>query len=120
MISERTAHDLLFGRSVDRIEGDSLILDDGTRLTIIPNEGCGGCPSGYYELEALNECPNMITNVKIESEYLGDEESFWDENARQRYTLFVVAEDNWHPLAVVEGTDGNGYYGTGFEIQVTR
>lgn len=113
MITEREAHDLLFGHSVDKIQGDALILDDGTKLTIIPNEGCGGCPSGHYELEALNECPNMITNVKIEAED-------GDESTDTIYTLFVVAEDNWQSLAVVSGNDGNGYYGTGFTIEVTR
>lgn len=118
MITERAAHDLLFGRSVERVQGDSLILDDGTMLTIIPNEGCGGCPSGHYELDALNECPNMITNVKIDvdDDY---KNPHWG-SPNTTYTLFVVAEDNWQPLAVVSGNDGNGYYGTGFEIQVTR
>ena len=45
--------ELFVGRRVIAAEGDVLTLDDGTRVTVDPNEGCGGCPSGWYTLERI-------------------------------------------------------------------
>lgn len=39
------------------------------------------------------------------------------ENA-YRYTLYVYAENKRIAAAVVEGDDGNGYYGTGYRIRL--
>ncbi len=109
-------HALFFGRTVAKVAADRLLLDDGTELTVVPNEGCGGCSSGWYELKALNDCPNMITRAEVAVESIEGNE-YADE---QRYTLFVVAEDKRLNLITVEGDDGNGCYGTGFQIVVKR
>lgn len=44
-----------------------------------------------------------------------------DEPARSVYTIFVMVDGNptQLPLATVRGSDGNGYYGTGFTLTAT-
>jgi hypothetical protein len=34
----------------EKAEG-MLVLDDGTKLYLAGNEGCGGCSNGWYELQ---------------------------------------------------------------------
>lgn len=123
--SEDDLRSLLFGKRVisakkidinrenDYAEGQ-LVLDDGTVLLVGGNEGCGGCPSGYYWLEALNTVDNAISNVRLEEEFTDEYRE-----ADGHYRIFVIAEDqNEHLLAQFDGSDGNGYYGTGYWISV--
>lgn len=107
---------LFFGRKVTKVADDRLLLDDGTKLRVVANQGCGGCSAGWYELKALNSCDNAITRAEVVEEDISTDEY----GEERRYTLFVLAEDKRVNLAVVEGDDGNGYYGTGFEIVVER
>ena len=79
---------------------------------MLPNEGCGGCSSGWYSITELNECDNVITNVEFECEDIDDE---YDDTS---YRIFVYAEDKRIKILQVDGTDGNGYYGTGYSIRV--
>lgn len=93
-----------------------LTLDDGSTLKIVPNAGCGGCPAGWYYLEGLKACENVITRAEVvEDELEPSDDNDWN---TRRYTLFVFADNEMVNLATVEGDDGNGYYGTGFEIVV--
>ena len=121
-MSERYDHDeeqaierLLIGHSVT-VDGDALVLDDGTRLNVRPNEGCGGCDSGWYQIEALNGCENAITAVHFDESDDGE-----GENPRH-FRIFVLAEGipTKTELLHVAGDDGNGYYGTGYMIDVAR
>lgn len=122
--TENRLRELLFGRkivsakkiepaaSTNYAEGQ-LVLDDGTILLVGGNDGCGGCPSGEYWLTDLNTADNAITNVVVEEEFTGkyDDDGF--------YRIFVIAEDqNRHLVAAFEGSDGNGYYGSGYWISV--
>lgn len=111
----------LIGRSVTSVEfgptdaptyaEGKITLDDGTSLLLSGNDGCGGCPSGNYSLTLLNDMPvNGITNVEIVTEELPDDD--------QAYRIFVLAEDRRFALAEFQGTDGNGWYGTGFWFTV--
>lgn len=59
-----------------------LILDDGTRLIVIGNEGCGGCDNGWFYLTKLNTCENMITAVKFSDDF---------DNGDEVFSLFVYA-----------------------------
>ena len=97
--------DLLVGHSVRKVTEDQLQLDDGTILELTGNVGCGWCPSGWYELETLNDCPNVITNVEF------DYDDF-------SYKVFVFADNQRINLFTFEGDDGNGYYGAGYWITV--
>lgn len=103
--------ELLLYRKVVRVEGYTMWLDNGVELEIEPNEGCGGCNSGWYELVELNTVDNAITNVEFICE---DGDDLYDTS----YKIFVYAEDNRFKLLQVDGTDGNGYYGTGYYITV--
>lgn len=106
---------LLLGKRVVKVDDDTLALDDGTTLSLGGNEGCGGCSNGWYWLSELNECPvNAIMAVEFEDDpgYDGS-----DENTGY-YRIFVLAEDRRIKLAEFEGSDGNGYYGTGYWIEV--
>jgi hypothetical protein len=84
---------------------DTLELDNGTLLTLAGNEGCGGCSEGWYDLEELNGCGNVITNVELVNH---NEEVF---------SIFVYANNEKINLATFTGSD-NGYYGVGYTIHV--
>ena len=106
--------ELLFGRKVKVVNENELLLDNGLVLEIQANEGCGGCASGWYQLKELNGCDNAITNVEFVCEGINDGDG-WDDTS---YKIFVLAEDTRIKLLQVDGTDGNGYYGTGYSIVV--
>lgn len=105
-------HDLLFGRKVTKVSEYTLVLDNGIKLQIEPNEGCGGCSNGHYWLEELNGFDNAITNVEFLTKDI-------DGEAACSYQIFVLADGFREKLLQVDGDDGNGYYGTGYEIIVS-
>ena len=112
---EKEIKELLVGRKV-KVNEDTLILDNGIVLEIIPNEGCGGCTSGLYELMELNEVDNAITDV----EFVCDEDVIDNNWSDTSYKIFVFCEDRRIKLLQVDGTDGNGYYGTGYRLIVKQ
>lgn len=114
---ENKIADLLIGRRIVNVENDLLQLDDGTVLRVIPNEGCGGCSSGWYYLRQLNQVSNAITSVEFTCEELPNEYFMSDDTA---YRIYVYADGiaGKQTLLSVEGNDGSGYYGTGYEINV--
>jgi hypothetical protein len=108
---------VLAGRYVTKVDGDTLTLDDGTVLEFEGNVGCC-CGSGDYWLTELFQrgTPNArIMSAEVKTTQFGD-----DEYDNTRYTLFVIVDDERLPLAEFEGNDGNGYYGSGFHVTVTR
>lgn len=105
---------LLMYRKVVKVVGDILLLDNGIELEVVPNSGCGGCYSGWYEIVELNGCDNIITDVEFVCEDIDDLTSDNDTS----YKIFVYAEDKKIKLVQVDGSDGNGYYGTGYSIIV--
>ena len=107
--------ELLLYRKITKVDGNTLFLDNGTELKIYPNIGCGGCVSGNYELIELNKCDNIITKVELVED---DAEEDYDGYDGISYKIFVYAEDKRIKILQVDGTDGNGYYGTGYEIVV--
>lgn len=110
---EHEIKNLLLYRKIVEVDEDTLVLDNGTRLEVIANEGCGGCSSGWYYLTELNECDNVITNV----EFCVDDDSK-DDDDDTSYKIFVYAENKKIKILQVDGSDGNGYYGTGYSIRV--
>lgn len=111
---EEEIRELLVGRKV-KVDGDNLILDNGIVLEVIANEGCGGCSSGWYSITKLNEVDNAITNVEFDCD--ADVANEEDDTS---YKIFVFCEDTRIKLLQVDGSDGNGYYGTGYTIIVKQ
>lgn len=111
---EKEIRELLVGRKV-KVDGENLILDNGIVLEVIANEGCGGCSSGWYSITKLNEVDNAITNVEFDCD--GDVANEDDDTS---YKIFVFCEDTRIKLLQVDGSDGNGYYGTGYTIIVKQ
>lgn len=108
---EKEITELLLYRKIVKVENDTLYLDNGVELEVIPNEGCGGCNSGWYDISEINGCDNVITNVEFDCEDgVGEYEN------ETSYKIFVYAEDQKIKILQVDGTDGNGYYGTGYSI----
>jgi hypothetical protein len=109
---EKQITDLLMGHSV-AVAGEGILrLDNGTELEIIPNEGGCVCGAGDYELAALNGIENVITRVDFETEDIDTD------MGDLSYRIFVYAGDQRVNLLSVDGSDGNGYYGTGYEIRI--
>lgn len=104
---------LLVGHKVEKVAEDHLMLDDGTVLRLEGHDGGCSCGAGDYFLKELNGCDNVITNVEFEEKPGGEEYGTYE----GVYKIFVFAEDK-RLLASFEGSDGNGYYGTGFNIAV--
>ena len=128
---EREINDLFVGRKVVEVDESRalIILDNGTEVHVVPNDGCGGCPSGYYEIKHLNmikESDHVITAVSVKEENNSTEEERYNESDVTVYQLAVyasgVSSDDGVSTNLVEisGSDGNGYYGTGFVLEVTR
>ena len=112
---EQEIRELLMYRKIVKVDDDTLYLDNGVELQVLPNEGCGGCGNGWYSIEELNGCDNAITNVEFECERLNPDDRWSDEYS---YKIFVYAEDTKIKIVQVDGDDGNGYYGTGYSIRV--
>ncbi len=123
--NEDAIRELLLGRKVvsvdlapdagdDRyqpIEG-TFTLDDGRVIEVIPNKGCS-CSAGDYDLTSLERVDNIITRVDFDS----PDEDEWGE-ATGSYTIFVLAGHEQINLLTVSGSDGNGYYGTGYTLRI--
>lgn len=111
--NEKEIEELLLGHKIvaDELTG-SLLLDNGILLYINPNIGCNGCGSGDYYLQHITSVNNAITNVEFIEEYDDDDFNY------KHYKIFVIADGMTTELLDVYGTDGNGYYGTGYTIDV--
>jgi hypothetical protein len=94
-------------------ENGYLVLDDGTVVEIDSNDGCGGCSAGWYDVTHVATVDNVITNVVEDCEANGYEESY-------KYTIFVYCGNEEIAVAIIEGDDGNGYYGSGYYINVNH
>ena len=106
--------ELLMGRKVTKVSDAELLLDNGTVLRLEGNDGGCACNAGCYDLVELNGCDNVITRVEFRND---PDDDYSDENGV--YQIFVYADNHKINLATFEGSDGNGYYGTGYSITVT-
>lgn len=101
---------LLVGRSIVRVEHDTLVLDNGTCLEVVSNSGCGGCNSGWYGVDDISAFENAITRVSYSESQRGSEDL---------YEVFVYAATGPSArILAVSGEVGNGYYGSGYVILV--
>lgn len=124
--------ELLMGRTVTKVDGEHLQLDDGTVIKAIGRDGGCSCGAGCYDLSVLNGVDNIITRVEFDYHPASDYDDY--EKGAERtghpddpadkwegfYRIFVYAENQQINLMQFDGSDGNGYYGTGYEILVRR
>lgn len=104
---EAALNEAFVGRKVVEVTDDTFILDDGSKLTVVPNEGCGGCGEGWYEIASIASFDHIITGVKVAVE--GYDRSF--------SLIFYSVGIEGKGVEVVGGD--NGYYGTGFSVRVS-
>lgn len=117
---------LLIGRKVEKVDAEHLLLDDGTVIKAIGHDGGCACSAGCYDLSVLNGVDNIITRVEFDYRPAGDyetpERSGHPDDPTDAWTgyyrVFVFADNEQINLMQFDGSDGNGYYGTGFEILV--
>lgn len=106
--------ELLLGHSIRVVNDHTVTLDDGTMLELPDTDGGCACSAGCYDLVVLQGIDNVITKV----EFVDDPT---DDNSYPKkgiYQIFVYAENERVNLATWEGSDGNGYYGTGYSIKI--
>lgn len=111
---EKEIKELLMFRKIVEVQGDSMILDNGVKLNVLPNIGCC-CGAGNYYVENIASVPNAITDVIFSEDYYEKDGEYMT-----AYKIYVICEgiQGEQELLKVSGTDGNGYYGTGYEIEV--
>lgn len=117
---------LLIGRKVTKADADHLLLDDGTIIKAIGHDGGCACSAGCYDLSVLNGVDNVISRVDFDYHPAGDydpaERTGHADDPEDKWTgfyrVFVYAENQQINLMQFDGTDGNGYYGTGFGLLV--
>lgn len=118
LMGHRVINVEIFSESI-RLEGKwgevegKLTLDNGQMLYVIPNKGGCSCSSGDYDLTSLERVDNLITRVDFET----PDSSKWGD-VEGAYRIFVLAGHERINLLSIEGSDGNGYYGTGYELVV--
>lgn len=124
--------ELLMGRSVIKVEKfdtsidipgayskaeGKLTLDDGREVFVAPNIGGCSCGAGDYYLDSLERVDNIITRVELErTDVEATKENDWEGSTT--YRIFVLAGHERINLLSIHGDDGNGYYGTGYELVV--
>ena len=93
----------------------TLTLDDGTRLVVRGNDGGCSCSAGCYSLSHLAATPGLITKAEVMSEPHDD---YMNDESEGRYAIYVYSQNRRINAAEFVGSDGNGYYGTGFQLIV--
>ena len=93
-----------------------LTLDNGTKIYLSGNEGGCICGAGDYRLaKHVSTTDNIITAVHVEAAPGSD-----DDDDDGHYSIFVYTGNAKIEAVRFDGTDGNGYYGTGFEFLVDK
>jgi hypothetical protein len=102
--------------SWDRNPEGLLELDDGTKLYLTGHEGGCACSAGDYPLKRVAATENIITSARVHC----DPEEDYGDTGEGVYRIFVFAGADEINVASFEGSDGNGWYGTGFSLTVVR
>lgn len=111
-------NELLVGKSIVSIDQNAatLTLSDGAVLTIVPNLG-EGYDGGDFFLDRISTVENAIVAVEAVTDYDG---SVQDRADIYRINVYTAGVPNSQEIVSVSGDIGNGYYGSGFSILVSR
>lgn len=103
----------LVGMKITSMYDELIVLENGTRIEIDINEGCGGCSSGWSELSIVNQ----MNSVDLDAAIMNVEYS-QDNGASDKFKIFIYLANN--ETIELDGDDGvgNGYYGSGFWVTV--
>lgn len=111
--------DLLVGHRIVKAERDDydstdgvFTLDNGTKIRISGNEGCGGCGNGWYYVTHIAEVDNLIMAVRCDVESTGE---IYEDS--KTYRMFVMTANAEIEALTVDGYD-NGYYGEGYTFTI--
>ena len=72
---------LLVGHKVTKVDGEHLLLDNGTVIKAIGHDGGCACDAGCYNLSVLNGVDNIITRVSYDYRPASDDDD-WDKETR--------------------------------------
>lgn len=109
----------LVGHRIVSLSKEVIKLDNDVTLNIQFNEGCEACSSGWSELDIVNFDKNYsegaVMNVAYES-YDTDEKNY----NKDEFKIFIYLVNK--SVIEIEGDEGvgNGEYGSGFWVSVTR
>lgn len=112
----------LVGHRIVAMTEEVIKLDNGVTLNIQLNEGCGGCSSGWSELDVVNfnkkYSEAAVMNVVYESYYTDKEKN--KNYGQDEFKIFIYLVNK--EVIEIDGDEGvgNGEYGSGFWISVTR
>lgn len=103
----------LVGMKITSMYDELIVLEDGTRIEIDINEGCGGCSSGWSELSIVNQ----MNSVDLDAAIMNVEYA-QDNGSSDTFKIFIYLANN--ETIELDGDDGvgNGYYGSGFWVTV--
>lgn len=90
-------------------------LDNERIVYIAPNQGGCICGAGDYTLTHLATVDNIITRVDVINDPASDD-TYNQET--QSYRIFVLAGHEQINAMIIDGSDGNGWYGTGYELLI--
>lgn len=112
---------ILRGRYITDIAIDdeiaaTLILDNGTTLELIGSCGCSCGNGATYIREVFQRGGQHARIMSARVETAQNDERYDETN----YTIFVMIDGNptQLPLAIMQGYDESGYYGTGFDLYI--
>lgn len=126
-LSAKTLKELLFGRLiVDVRPGDknyfggldtsALVLDDGTTVYVVPNEGCGGCVTGNWWIDKIAATNNAVTDVRWVTDNYHSNPDIGDCNERVQIFVYTESSTEAKEALPLAGYEDNGFYGYGFEL----
>lgn len=99
--------EVVIGRRLTSVEGETLTLDNGTQIKIEGSSDC--CAWGDATLGAIVDSEHIITGVRSAED--GD---------RSKATVFLMTESGSAMEIAQEWDESNGYYFYGLYLTVTE
>lgn len=112
-LSEMLSKELV-GERIKKITNDTIELKNGTIFTIEPNKGCDICGAGWAEMNIVTNNPHLdaaVMNVKYKDT---------NDECMDSFKIFIYMTNK--SSVTMSGNNGNdnGFYGSGFWVDVTR